>query len=350
MPQLADPFTAPGQWYRGNLHVHTTNSDGAMPPDRLVAHYAYAGWDFLALTDHWKVTAVDGGTALPDITVIPGTEVNTAPASTAAGTNYHILGLNLQEPIPQRKDLAGPAGAQWLVDAIREQGGEAVVAHPYWSGLTLHDVETLHHLLAIEVYNADTEVHIGRGNAQALWDDLLTRGIPMRAIAVDDSHRPGYDSLRAWTMVRAVDRSIPALMAALRAGHFYASSGPEIHDVQWAPAGDGATSRADQPSGQSPGEKSPREKVTVRCSPARAITLVADATRGARLNAGPLGMAHRARRLRPTGQGPEGVLEGELLTGAEFTLTGQERYLRVQVEDARGRCAWTNPLFVSPPP
>ena len=31
MPRLADPFAASGEWYRGNLHVHTTNSDGSMP-------------------------------------------------------------------------------------------------------------------------------------------------------------------------------------------------------------------------------------------------------------------------------------------------------------------------------
>jgi hypothetical protein len=299
-----------------------------MPPDRLVAHYAYAGWDFLAITDHWKVTDppdLAELAAVPDITVIRGTEVGTAAGSTEAGTSYHIVGLNVEEPLPRRQGPAGPAGAQWFIDAIGEQGGEATIAHPYWSGLTLRDVEPLRGYLAIEVYNADTEVHIGRGYAQALWDDLLSRGIPTLAVAVDDCHRPGYDSLRGWTVVRAADRSAAAIMAALRAGRFYASAGPEIYDVQWEPAGG---------------------VVTVRCSPARAVSLVADATRGGRLNAGPFGMAHRARRLRTETNRPEGVLEGELLTGAEFLLTGQERYVRVQVEDAHGRCAWTNPLFV----
>jgi hypothetical protein len=86
--------------------------------------------------------------------------------------------------------------------------------------------------------------------------------------------------------------------------------------------------------------------VTVRCSAARSVALVADATRGARVNAGPFGMTQRARRLRSETGRPEGVIEGELLTGAELLLQGNERYVRVQVEDAQGRCAWTNPLFV----
>jgi hypothetical protein len=337
VPRLADPFAAPGEWFRGNLHCHTTNSDGSMPPERLAAHYENAGWDFLALTDHWHVSRVDQE-RFPHLTVIPGIEVNTAPGSTSAGTNYHIVGLDMAEDVPRREGLTGPAGAQWLIDAIREQGGLAVLAHPYWSGLTLGDVEGLRHHLGLEVYNADTEVHIGRGNSQVLWDDLLTRGQAPLAVAVDDCHRPGQDSLRAWTVVRAPDRSPASLMAALRAGHFYASAGPEILDVRWEPAGERGD--GDEPAGGT---------VTVRCSPARAISLVADATKGGRLNAGTFGMALRARRLRSSGHNPEGVLDGDLLTGAVFNLTGRERYARVQVEDERGRQAWTNPLFVRPP-
>ena len=338
MPLLPNPFAAPGRWFRGNLHAHTTNSDGAMPPERLVQHYFYAGWDFLFITDHWVVTdpPEPAQTQAPEITVIRGIEVATAARSTETGTTYHVVGLNVQEALPRREGHFGPASAQWYVDAIREQGGEAVLAHPYWSGLTLRDIETLRGHLAIEVYNADTEVHIGRGNAQALWDDLLSHGIPTRGLGVDDCHRPGYDSLRGWTVVRAPDRSADSIMAALRAGHFYASSGPEIDDVRWTPEGE----RGGIPYGG---------RVTVRCSPARAVTLVADGTKGSRLNAGPFGMAGRARRLRTETNRPEGILEGELLSGAEFLLTGQERYVRVQVEDSHGRCAWTNPLYVRTP-
>ncbi len=338
MRLLPSPFTASGEWLRGNLHLHSTNSDGSMPPDRLAAHYANAGWDFLAFTDHRKVTElperITGGVP---ITLIRGTEANTGPRSTAAGTNFHIIGLGVQEPIAPNDDLTGARAAQWVVDAIREQGGEATIAHPYWSGLTLEEVAAVRGHLAIEVYNADTEVHIGRGVSSALWDDLLTRGIETWGIAVDDCHRPAHDSLRGWTVVRAADRSASAIIAALRAGHFYASCGPEIHDVSvefWETA---TTDQGTPYTG----------RVLVRCSPVRTVSLMADPTKGGRINAGTFGMARNARRLRTrSGHGPEGIPDGELLTGSEFFLTGQERYVRVQVEDAQGRCAWTNPLFM----
>src|SRR5207245_7789759 len=37
---------------RGNLHAHTTFSDGVLPPEGLIAEYETLGYDFLAITDH----------------------------------------------------------------------------------------------------------------------------------------------------------------------------------------------------------------------------------------------------------------------------------------------------------
>ena len=56
MPDQPNPFAAAGQWYRGCLHSHTTESDGRMSPEHLLAHYQLGGFDFVALTDHNRVT------------------------------------------------------------------------------------------------------------------------------------------------------------------------------------------------------------------------------------------------------------------------------------------------------
>ncbi|HEY5471918.1 MAG TPA: hypothetical protein VIK32_01870, partial [Candidatus Limnocylindrales bacterium] len=73
--RLAGPFDVPGKWFRGCLHVHTTESDGGMPPDRLLAHYRMGGYDFVALTDHEMIT--DRTTASrPDFLVLPGIELD----------------------------------------------------------------------------------------------------------------------------------------------------------------------------------------------------------------------------------------------------------------------------------
>ncbi len=47
------PFAQPGQFYRGNLHTHCTESDGDYPVEEVVRRYREKGYDFLALSDHF---------------------------------------------------------------------------------------------------------------------------------------------------------------------------------------------------------------------------------------------------------------------------------------------------------
>ena len=52
-------FHDDGIWLRCQLHAHTTNSDGDATPEALCDHYAEAGFDVLAITDHWAVTTLE---------------------------------------------------------------------------------------------------------------------------------------------------------------------------------------------------------------------------------------------------------------------------------------------------
>jgi len=49
------PFKASGRWYKGNLHTHTTNSDGALPPEDIAKQYMMKDYAFLCITDHGRV-------------------------------------------------------------------------------------------------------------------------------------------------------------------------------------------------------------------------------------------------------------------------------------------------------
>lgn len=59
------------RFYKGNLHTHTTNSDGVHTPDEVLREYADNGYDFIALTDHWKVGAER---KIENLLVLPGVE------------------------------------------------------------------------------------------------------------------------------------------------------------------------------------------------------------------------------------------------------------------------------------
>ena len=50
---MKNPWNREGPWLRCALHAHTTNSDGEVAPRTLVKHYERAGYDVLAITDHW---------------------------------------------------------------------------------------------------------------------------------------------------------------------------------------------------------------------------------------------------------------------------------------------------------
>ena len=47
------PFDKPGRFWRGNLHLHSTNSDGRRSPEETLAGYRERGYDFVSLTDHF---------------------------------------------------------------------------------------------------------------------------------------------------------------------------------------------------------------------------------------------------------------------------------------------------------
>ncbi len=312
---IPGPFDVAGNWFRGCLHSHTTESDGWMPPERLVEHYRRAGYDFLALTDHGKLTD-RASLSTPSFLVVRGTELDVGRSE--LGQRFHLVGVGIQDA-PRRDQGMTAADA---VAEIHRLGGEAILAHPYWSGLTAGDLLGLDGCVGVEVFNTSCETGIGRGNSQYVMDEVLTRGKLVRFVAADDTHRPGADSLKGWTMVRAPELTEAALLEALRQGHFYASTGPEVRSVVLR---DG--------------------RVEVECSPAQAIQLVCDPTRGSYIGAGGWAGAVRASRRRPE-QMQEAVVDGQLLTGATFELSRSPRYARVQVIDPAGRMAWTSPLFV----
>lgn len=308
MAGTPNPFAADGIWLRCALHAHTTNSDGDMPPDKLAAHYERAGFDVLAITDHWVRTEEPSTDAL---LVIAGAELNALAGGPAE--DVHVLALGIEDdPVLPREQFADlDTTVRWVLD----HGGVPYIAHTYWSGVRVEQFESVDGLVGLEVWNAGCELELGRGDAGLHWDEVLERGRLLYGIATDDSHHPGFDSALAWTWVRAPERSRPAVLDALGRGAFYASSGPEIRSVELE-----------------------ERRVVVRCSPAASVTLFCGRRRGARVNAGRLGYPHEGIALERDDAG--------LLTTVELRRSRRAAYGRIEVADVAGRRAWTNPLWL----
>jgi hypothetical protein len=302
---MDSPWTSTGDWLKAALHMHTTNSDGELAPRALVKHYGRAGYDVVALTDHWHRSEAP---STAELVVLPGVELNCLLPEDRDG---HVLGIGIErDPAELEGERRDPAATgDWTVDA----GGVAYLAHPYWTGARSGGIELPQSVTGIEVFNAGCELEVGRGLSSVHWDELLQDGRICPALVTDDSHHPGFDSDHAWTWIRA-ERDPDSILEALRAGRFYGSTGPLIHGVEVT---DG--------------------EVVVRCTPARSVALMTGKTSGTAVNAGRLGYRHGADILDVS---PDGWI-----LAARLDLPETAPFARVEVTDANGRRAWTNPVW-----
>ena len=148
----------------------------------------------------------------------------------------------------------------------------------------------------------DCTVNTGKGDSTGYIDRLLSQGHYYQIIATDDAHfrptRPDWCS--NWVMVRSPSPDPTALLAALHAGHFYSSQGPEFLEVTPLPGG---------------------TRLAVRTSPVRTIHL--------------------------TGRGASNstVAADSDFTTAELDLEAiKGPFARLTAIDHQGHRAWTNPI------
>ncbi len=294
------PFDRPGQFFRGNLHAHSTNSDGRLSPVELVNAYRQEGYDFLVISDHFMEHygfAVTDSRALRDetFTTILGAELH--GPSLANGGLWHIVAAGLPlDFAPRAWDESGPEIAARAAAA----GAFIGLAHPAWNGVTPSDALSVECAHAIEIHNEGHTNDSDRGNGWYLADLLATAGRRINVFAADDAHfGDRADRFGGWVMVRAESREPEALLVALKAGHFYSSTGPEIAGISID-----------------------AEQIRISCSPVDRILVG--------------GRGSTCRWLHGVG-----------LTQASFPLGPfGGAFCRVTIVDADGKRAWSNPIWL----
>ena len=288
------------------LHCHSTNSDGRKTPEEVLELYRADGFDAVALTDHW---ARGEKGEYEGVTVISGAEYNIGTMD-GAGFRYgkgvyHILGLGCATaPELERSPELTP---KEVADAIHAVGGLVVLSHPAWSLNDPATVASQPFYDATEIYNTVSGVHHGcRPDSSYFVDVLACYGVTLPMLAVDDAHYYDDDAPVSWICIEGEDASQEAVLDAVRRGAFYATQGPQLLVHREG------------------------DEFFVRCTPCRKITFFSN-------------RAHSKDR----------VLRGENLTEAQYTFKDamvpcgdgeifSERMLRVEVEDADGKRAWSN--------
>lgn len=222
-------------WLKGNLHAHTTNSDGEASPDEACEWYAGRGYDFLAISDHWTFTdpssVRDHGLVL-----IPAIELHTGTLE-SPNRQVHVNAFGISQSLTAEPAATTADTLQGLVDLIRGAGGVPQINHPNFEWAFDHrDMLPVRNWSLLEVYNGHPDVHnLGdenRPSVEWMWDELLAAGHRIFAVAVDDAHHYFHSAPylanpgRGWVFVDAEDRSAAAILSSLESGLFYASTGP----------------------------------------------------------------------------------------------------------------------------
>ena len=288
---------------KGNLHCHTTRSDGRGSPETVIRQYAAQRYDFLALTDHRIYNYMSYA---PDtsVMILPGMELDfefpdsgchvihmvSVGPEVERGNGFHqdqrfdsLEGTSVQDALP-------------MLRSIQNANNLPVFCHPEWSGNTAQEILDMPDVSLMEIWNTGCVQENGLDDNAAYWDEVLASGRKMYGVAVDDGHQLWQNCL-GFIRVRA-QKNPTSILAALRSGAFYASCGPEIYDFYLE---DG--------------------KAVVICSPVSVI---------------------RFRHFRV----PYRDLHGKGVMGHMMEPVKGTNYIRAEVIDEQGRKAWTNPIFL----
>ncbi len=295
-------FEKKGTFLKGNLHCHTTLSDGLASPEAIAIHYRNAGYDFLAITDHQRYYKPEN-TDMDGLLIIPAMEADRFVDGKGMPVVHIVsLGRETDNGFAHNQSVTYERGGtqeacQDIIDDVLSANNIPILCHPVWSGNTVEAVKSLQGYQMIEVWNSGSALLWGVDTNTYHWDVLLHEGRQVYAVASDDAHslqEAGYGFVR----VKA-EKNIPSILSALQKGEFYASCGPEIYDFYIE---DG--------------------QVCISCSPVSQIML---------------------RNFSC----PHRLIRGENLTGGQFKLRDLcTDYIRAEIVDAQGRRAWTNPIFL----
>lgn len=280
-------------WFRGNLHTHTTRSDGRLPPEQVIALYAEQGYDFLALTDHWELSKTE---QREQLLLLAGCEYDVG-SSTQEGI-YHIVGIGMKDS-PQLLRWPGLT-PQDVINAIHAQDGLAILAHPAWSMNTAEEIAGLEGLAGVEIYNTVSGLPWNaRPDSSVILDETALRGKQLPCMAADDAHFYGGEETRSYLMVNAPALTADAILSSISAGKFYATQGPRFSYTL------------------------EDDILEVTCTPVQDVIFYSDVVFA-----------------------PDRVTHGKNVRKAYYRIKKQETFLRIELIDGNGNRAWSSYLAV----
>jgi hypothetical protein len=320
-----------GNFYKANLHCHTTISDGTQTPEEVKKIYMEKGYSIVAFTDHDVFVFHDDLTD-DKFLALNGYEMefnNNIPAPDNSKRSYtktaHICFIAIDKDNktpcclhrtkylfgnspkhtfamlnhPEVEDFEREHSPECINKALqkcRDAGYFITYNHPTWSRERYYDYINYQGMHAMEMVNGEC-LYVGcEEHNERVYDDFLDINRKIYCIATDDNHSTKTSGL-AWTMIKAPCLEYNQVTKALLDGQFYASEGPEIKQLY---VEDGYLCI----------ETSPVNKIMFKNS---------------------------GRRL-----GHNTSVDGVPVTSAKFPIYENDGFVRITIIDQNGKYAYTN--------
>ena len=299
------PFGLGHCLYRGNLHGHSTHSDGLLSAKAVIKTYADLGYDFTCLSDHlwiddnYAAKSVYDGRSLDreGFITLPSAELHCYGKNLDQDGVWHIVanGLPTDFACPDEKESAAD-----LIERAQAAGAYVSLAHPEWYTMTTNEALLVSAADAVEIYNHSCVLSSARGSGIMIADFLLNTGHKISFTATDDSHFHLPDFAGGWVMVAAPELSQDSIIAAFKAGHHYSSTGADFTDISIEEG-----------------------MLTIQTTPVQNIVLS--------------GEGHSAL-----------ACQGNNITVARFNLSEfASKWFRITARGSSNQMAWSNPYFKS---
>lgn len=329
-----------GNFYKANLHCHTTMSDGRGTPEEVKETYKQAGYSIIAFTDH-DVLLPHNDLRDDDFLPLNGFEFAVGefnkPWELTKCCHLNLIALdedNLIQPawhrteylygknklhrdevkfdpsIPDFIRYYSPECVNEVIRRGKENGFFVTYNHPVWSLENYEQYGKYEGMDALEIINYCS---VNQGYADVnptVYDDLLRQGKHIFCVAGDDNHSQApldeaeCDRFGGFTVFKAPELTYKAIASALVNGEFYASEGPEIKALWY-----------DEETRHLHVETS--EALRISCTTAARKGRIADRTK-----------------------------TGGTVNEADFTLGKYDLYARITVRDANGKCAFSNAFWI----
>ncbi len=320
-----------GNFYKVNMHCHTTVSDGLQTPQEVKDFFKSRGYSAVCYTDHYVLVGHED-LCDDEFIALHGYEVDISEKlngrSWLLGKAYHLNMIakeQSQRKIPYYKTTTKGCGnskewfekvgevdgtidesfydPKWVNDYIKkvsEKGFFVNYNHPKWSIQCAFDYVGLDAVHSVELLNTGCFNH---GDVDAThYETMLRYGVKACPTGGDDNHSQKTCG-KAWTMIKAKELTYSSLIEAYGKGDCYASSGPEILELYYED-----------------------DKISVKTSPAAKITMHSEG---------------REVQVKKPEEGADTLSCAEFL----FNPKKQGKFIRIEVEDRERNRAFSNAYY-----